>query len=225
MAKNESPKDIKKEIKESNETPKIPGLSAKAFGVIKFTLGIMLLPFVYSASVSFFKEFAVVDAVQQENFWAGVITFLVVYLFVWKPAFIYNKGQQVLEVLFSFFKPLVKVAPYLVPIFAILLFLAYKITVFVAGPSRWLTYFVFFFGFSVAMHLVFSAESLRSKQGDFLKANYIFGFSFVYLVTVLVAAFCINFTFKQFSMVNLLNESFLKAKDIFYVVFKQMFVP
>ena len=225
MARKELPKAVKQDSKELNEIPKIPGLSSKAFGIIKFILGVMLLPFVYSATVSFSKSFSVVDAAQQENLWAGMVTFLVVHLFIWKPTVIFAKGQQVIEVLFSFVKPLVKVAPYLVPIFAIILFALYKISAVMVSPGRLLPQFMFFFGFFIALHLVLSAESLRSKEGDFLKANYIFGFSFLYLTTLLVIALCINATFKHFSVVGLLNDAFLKAKDIYFAVFKQMFIP
>ena len=125
MEKKEFPKikdfpPIKDKVK-----PKISGFSQKIFGSIKLILGICLLPFVYSASVSFIKEFQTIERSSQGFFWAGIISFLVLHLFVWEPAIIYRTGYRLLEIVFSFFSPLVKFAPYVVPIYTILIFAGY----------------------------------------------------------------------------------------------------
>lgn len=203
---------------------KISGFSGKAFGIIKFILGICLLPLVYSSSVSFVNEFALIEKSLQSCFWSGVISLLVVYLFILEPAIIYAKGQKLLELFFSFFKPLVKVAPYLLPIYTILLFILYWSFSLISQNPAVIKTFIFLFGFSIAFHLVFSAKTMRSKQGDFLKSNYIFGFSFIYIVNLMLLALCLNLIFKEFSFVNFFNCSFQIAKNIFYAVFKQLFL-
>ena len=193
MRKKES---LKKEIPESDigkPAPKISGFSAGAFGVIKFILGVSLLPFVYSLSVSFLKEFRLIDPQLQSYFWSGVVSLLVVYLFIWEPAAVYAKGQKLVEVIFQFFHPLVKFAPYLLPVYTLILFVAYAFAAVTFKSADTINYFVFLFGFSMAMHLVFSAKSMRSKQGDFLKANYIFGFSFIYIVNIALLAVGLSF--------------------------------
>lgn len=219
MEKKQSPK------KEDTSAPKIPGLSAKGFGIIKFILGVCLLPFVYSISVAFLNEFTAIDKSLQNCFWGGLITLLIIYLFVWEPAIIYIKGQKLLEIVFTFFKPLVRVAPYLLPIYTIVLFVAYLILSAIFKSQGLINYFIFLFGFSIGLHLVFSAQSLRSKQEDFLKANYIFGFSFIYIINLLLAGFFLNLAFDKFSFVNFSNNSFQIAKNILYTVFKQLFFP
>lgn len=203
---------------------KIPGLSAKAFGVIKFILGICLLPFVYAASAAFLNEFNLVDKPLQDLFWYGVCAFLVIYLFIFEPVFIYLKGQKILEVIFTFFRPLVRVAPYLLPIYAIILFLIYLLASLVFKQSELLKYFVFLLGFTVALHLIFGAKSLRTKKEDFFKGNYIFGFSFVYIVNIAIIALIMNFIFNKFSFVNFCNNCFQISGNIFYAVFKQLFL-
>ena len=225
MDKKESPK-LKKEKTDSLSAPaKIPGISAKAFGVIKFILGILLLPFVYSFTIAFLDEFALIDQSAQNCFWSGAVSLLLVYLFIWEPAIIYAKGQKLLEILFTFFRPLVRVAPYLLPIYTLLLFALYGIIFLFDKSQSLLNTFIFLTGFSMALHLVFSAKTLRSKQGDFLKGNYIFGFSFVYIINLLVFSFCVNLIFAKFSFVNFSNNSFQIAKGIFSAIFNQLFVP
>lgn len=225
MEKKESP-NIKDdfELKPSGGSGKMAGLSRVAFGVIKFCLGIGLLPFVYSITTAFLSEFCLIQQSVQGYFWSGIITLVIIYLFIWEPAIIYAKGQKALEVIFNFFKPLVKVAPYLLPIYTIILFLIYALLS-IAVKSEWLIkYSIFLFGFSIALHLIFSAKSIRSKKSDFLKANYIFGFSFVYIVSLTMLSFFINLIFKEFSVVNFFNNTVSLAKDIFCAVFKQLFL-
>ncbi len=213
---------------------KISGLSSKLFGVIKVILAVLILPFVYSSIVSFLNEFGQVDKRLQQIFWNGAITFLAIYLFIWEPALIYKKGHKLLEIIFSFFKPMVNVAPFLLPIYTILFFIIYGLLSLgisagggsaFGGKSGWLIeYTLFLAGFSTILHLVFSAKTIRAKKWDFLKANYIFGFSFIFILNLALLAFGFSLIFKESSFVNFCNVSFTIGRNIFYVVFKQFFL-
>lgn len=203
---------------------KLSGLTSRAFGIIKLILGICLLAFVYSGTMAFFGEFNTVEKNLQNVFWAGVISFTLMYLFVYEAGMIYKKGQRILELIFKFFAPLVKVAPYLLPIYMILIFGIYLLlSLFVKGDAL-LRNSLFLLGFSLALHLIFSAKSMRSRQGDFLKSNYIFGFSFIYIVNLLLLCFFLNVLFDKFSFVNFCNNSYQAGAGIFKTIFRQLFV-
>lgn len=204
--------------------PRSAAFSHKVLGILKFIIGVCLLPFVYSVSVAFLNEFNAVDKLFRDYFWAGALGFIVIYLFVYEPAVIYNKGQKLLGLVFNFFKPLVRVAPYLLPIYTIIIFIVYLIFSFAFKTKESVGYFLFLFSFSLALHLIFSAKSVRSKKGDFLKANYIFGFSFVYIIDIALLAFCLNIVFKEFSFVNFFNNSFQMGRGIVYAAFRQLFI-
>lgn len=207
----------------SGLTAKVSGLAGKAFSLVKLILGICLLPLVYSMTASFLNEIGMIENGLQETFWAGAITLALVHLFLWEPAVIYAKGQKLLELIFSFFRPMVRFAPYLLPIYAIVLFIIYSVLSLMIN-SRWLIEdYLFLLGVSFALHIIFSAKTLRSKKNDYLKANYIFGFSFVYIVNIFLISFFINLLFKEFSLVHFCNSSFLLYKQIFISVFKQLF--
>jgi hypothetical protein len=208
----------------SGFSQKMAGLSSKTFGLIKFILGVCLLPFIYSITIAFLDQFALIDKSLQNSLWSGIITLLIVYLFVWEPVYIFQKGQKLLEIIFNFFRPLVRVAPFLLPIFTILLFILYGIlSLFVTSDSL-IQDFMFLFGFTFSLHLIFSAKSIRTKKSDFLKANYIFGFSLIYIINISLLAFCLNLIFKDFSFVVFSNKTYQIASDIFYGVFKQLFL-
>jgi len=224
MEKKELPKSEGDFKPKSGISEKISGLSGKAFGLLKFILGVCLLSFVYSSSIAFWNEFGLIDKKLQNNFWLGVVSFLAIYLFLWEPGIIYSKGHKLLEVIFNFFKPLVKVAPYLLPIYTIVLFILYAILAAIIKDAWLIKYSIFLAGFTLALHLVFSAKAIRSKKGDFLKGNYIFGFSFIYVLNISLLSFCLNLIFKEFSFVHFSNSAYSLAKDIFFAVFKQLFL-
>lgn len=198
----------------------------RVLSVFKLLLGLTLLTFVYSATVGFRAEFLKVLPATQSQFWSGVATFLILYLFIYEPAVIYQKGQKLLALVFKFFAPLVRVAPYVLPIYTIFIFSLYPVVKIIAGPGRDISsYFIFAAGFTFALHLVFSAKSLRNRQGDFLKANYIFGFSLVYILNLLLIALCLSLVVEKFDFVSFFSASFEDAKRIFTIVFRQIFVP
>lgn len=203
---------------------KMSNFSIWLFGVTKFIFGVLLLPFVYSVTVSFLNEFGAVDQLNRDYFWAGIISLLIIYFFIWEPLKIYNFGHKILEVMFNYVKPLVKVAPYLLPIYTIVLCIAYAIVSKVNESPDILNYFMFLFSFTMGLHLIFSAKTIRGKKKDFLKGNYIFGFSFVYILNILVLGFILNIIFPNFSFVNLCNQTYQTAKGLFSAAFNQLFL-
>lgn len=234
MGKKESPN--KKEVPKQPKEPKSKssgsslksfaslGISQKIFGIVKFLLGLCLLPCVYAVSVVFVRQISVVDPVIQRYFWAGVITFVVFHIFIGELAIIYDSGHKLLEVIFSFFAPLVKVAPYLLPVYTIILCVVYAILSLFIKSAWLLQYTLFLLGFTTMLHLAFSAKTVRSQEDDFLKGNYIFGFSFIYIVNVGFIALILSFMVTSFNFGDFVGGSIALYKDIFCAIFKQLFV-
>jgi len=65
---------------------------------------------------------------------------------------------------------------------------------------------------------------VRQKKGDFLKSNYLFGFSMVYIVNLGLCALFFNLIFAEFSFVSFCNSSIQISADIFSAVFRQLFL-
>jgi len=203
---------------------KVSVFYSRLFSVIKLLLGLLLLLYVYSTSVSFLNEAGTIEQGVRDYFFFGVISFLVLHLFIWEPQILYAKGQKLLQKIFSFFAPLVKVAPYLLPVYTLLLFALYRVYVIFDKSTGALTYFLFLCGFTLSLHLILSAKSLRSRQSDFLKANYIFGFSFIYVINVCIIAFGLSLIFEKFSFVNFCNHSFKLTSEILQALYRQLFL-
>lgn len=191
---------------------------------LKLTIGICLLPVMYAVSVCFLGELMKLEPRVIRSFAAGLGGFLGVYLFVWEPVVFYKKGQKLVEALVKFFAPLVKVAPFVLPIYTIFIFTILLLLNLWKDIAEYIPVFMFPIGFSLALHLVFSAKTLRSKQGDSLKSGYLFGFSLIYILDAAIVAAFFSSAFGQFSFLSFFNGSCQISRDIFTVVFKQLFV-
>lgn len=220
MGKKESADKLFSDLKPPSKNK----LKELALVLLKLAIGICLLPMVYAVTVVFSRELIKLEPQVAAAFVWGIIGFLIVYLFIWEPAVFFKRGQRILEVIFRFFAPLVKAAPFVLPIYAILLFIAYLILTAFADMRGYAFSFLFAVGFSVALHLVFSAKTLRSKQGDSLKANYLFGFSWIYILDSLLLALFFNLAFENFSFISFFNGSCQIAKGIYTAVFNQLFL-
>lgn len=196
----------------------------KVFQVVKFILGLSLLLFVYAFTVSFLGQFSQVESALRCYFWSGVASLLIIHLLIWEPAAIYNSGHKLVELIFNFFKPLVRFAPYVLPIYTIVVYLLYGLlSIFI--KSVWLLqYCLFLVGFTVILHLVFSSRTLRSKKDDFLKANYIFGFAFIYLINITLVACGLYLILQEFSFGAFFNSALSLATGLFRAAFKQIFL-
>ncbi len=189
---------------------------------IKFVVGLLLLPPVYSFTVSFINELNSLKGNLALYFWGGLASFAIVYIFIYQPELIYNYGQEMVKVVFAFFKPLSAAAAYVVPIYTVILFLVYGVLVFISGAKGITEYFLLLIGFSWGLHLVFTAKALNSVKKDFLKADYIFGFFSVYLIDLVLVAFASSLTLRGFSFINFFAQSFQASADIFNVIFNKV---
>ncbi|MBM3243322.1 MAG: hypothetical protein FJZ12_00590 [Candidatus Omnitrophica bacterium] len=224
MAKKESvKKDPEQKTNQQGNARRPSWISEKALDIIKLILGICFLPFVYSSTVSFLGQIKSIGSLLQGYFWSGVIAFILIYLFVFELQWVYERGHKILEFIFSFFQPLLKVGPYLLPIYTIVVLLAYLILVVFIKESWLINYTVFFLGLSIALHLIFTSKAIRLKKGDLLRSNYIFSFSFIYIIDLGLLALILNIIIPHFSFVDFCSNTGSIAGGVFKAVFLQLF--
>ena len=223
MAKRESPRENETRFRQPGIGKTISVSQEKLFGAIKFILGVCLLPFVISSSAAFLEQLSNIEKGFQGYFWLGVAVFLIFYLFIWEPEVIYSVGRRLLELVFNFFEPFLRIAPDLLPAHTIILFIVYKLLT-ISMKQVWITqYFIFLFGFTTILHIVFTAKSISAKK-DFLKGNYIFSFSLIYIVNLLLLGLFFGFIFKEFSFISFAGKTFSTARDALYNLFSQIFL-
>ncbi|MCX7926742.1 MAG: hypothetical protein N2606_01170 [Candidatus Omnitrophica bacterium] len=206
-------------------SPGVRHIVNRVLSVIKLILGLCFLALVYTGSFGFLKELKNADPRLQRDFWAGVITFVLIYLFLYEPMPVYQKGQKILAFLFKFFAPLVKFAPYVLPIYTILACAFYPLVSLFWKEPAVLEYFIYFTGLSLAFHLIMTARTLKNRQDDFLKANYIFGFTLVYVLNLILVALLFQLLLDRFSFYRFWVSAFEESQRIWQAVFRQIFIP
>lgn len=194
---------------------------AKSLSILKFIFGILFLPLVVSFTIGLSKELLILERSIIYFIW-GIISYLIFHLFICKPIIIYQKGQKILEIIFRFFSPLIKIASYLLPIYTIILFFLYFVLSLFIKDGLFKNYFLSLFSFTLSFHLILTADILRKKE-DLLKANYIFGFSLIYILNLLLFSFGLSLVFDRFSFLRFFNGSLQIAKDTFSAILKQLF--
>ena len=201
-----------------------PNRSKKALTVLKFIIFIFILPWVYSFTASLINELRIVEKHLLGLFIYGIISFLILYLFIYEPTKIYQKGQKITQGTFRFISPLVKIAPFVLPIYSIIIFVIYYLISLFMKANSPVRLFMFLMGFTIIFHLVFSAKFLYSRKDDFLKINYFFSFSLIYIINIAILALGFSILFNSFSWLKFCKSSFQITKIIFSSIFTQLFL-
>lgn len=197
--------------------------SNKFVSILKLLIFLFLLPVAVGVSCGFLNTFSTLDKQITDIFWAGVAVFFLVDLVILKLAFFYKKGQRIIEILFYFFAPLVKFAPYVLPIYTILILVFAATLGFFKDISPYRDTLLFLTGFSIILHFVYTADAMRARQPDFLKASYFFAIVLVFLFNVVILAFALNKVLPEFSFVQFFQNTCTSTKDAYTAIFNQLF--
>ena len=192
--------------------------------VLKLIVFIFLIPLIISSTIAFKKEITQLDAVTLRFFILGIISFLVVYLFVAEPQGLYDYGQKLVSHIFGFFAPLVEMAPFAVPIYSIIVLIVYSISALVFSMEKYHGVFIFLFSFSFAMHLAMTAKVLKNRGGDSNGADYCFAMAFIYLFNIFLISIFLDLIAPTFLFPEFFQTTLHVAKDIYLTVFKQFSV-
>lgn len=223
MAKNDSDaeKFIPKGAKSGGRV--IGAKSNKLVSILKLIIFLAILPIAVGISFGFLNTLSSLDRRITDVFWAGVAAFFLVDLVILKLSGVYKRGQRIVEVVFHFFAPLVKLAPSVLPIYTILI-LVFSVTLsFFKDISPYRDTLLFLTGFSIILHFVYTADAMRAKQSDFLKAGYFFAIILIFLFNVLILAFTLNRAFSDFSFTQFFQNACNSTKDTYAAIFNQFF--
>lgn len=217
--------------------------------ISKFAIGILFIPFVIGVTMSLFETLGGIGEARYTGariFLWGVLAYTILHLFIHKASYIYTFGHEVTHVLatwlcgggvksFSVSKKggsvettksnfFITLSPYFVPTYTLILSLLYfVIPFFVKIPSIKAVY-LFLAGFTLALHLIFTAEVLRLKQPDIINTGYLFSMAIIYVVNVILAAFILSLLFEGVAFEDFFYGAYLRAKNIYVNIFRQLFV-
>ena len=216
--------------------------------ILRLAIGVISLPVIIPASKAFYTQLSNIAFMDSKNplwFLYGAASYIIMHLFFFKPHFFYNLGHEGVHVLstwLSFGKAknlkvsdrggsvqttksnfFISLSPYFIPIYTIIISLTYFFIAKFTDAAVYLPYFIFFIGFTFAMHIVMTAEALRVMQPDLIKTGYLFSLSLIYVLNVFLAGFIISLIFAGFSFVDMAGQFCLETKELYILIFRQLF--
>ena len=196
----------------------------KLLAVLKLFFAILLLPVVIGVTASLWQSLHLTESAVSSAFGWGVVVYLIQHILLYEPAPVYETGNKMTEKTLEFFSPLVKVAGLCIPIFTILTFILYFLALKIwPWMKEYFSVFVFVGSFTLTMHIVFTANSLKGKKAGWLRENYFFAIFFIYIINILIVAGIFCFLTNDFYFVDFVKFGAQKAGAIYTASFKQLF--
>ena len=193
--------------------------------ILKVLCFVLLIPPVITTTMSFIGQLHSLPEGYQRFFVWGLVSYLVMHLFILEPRPVYDFGQRLVAGAFRFLAPLAAAVPLAVPVYSVffIIILYFK---FLLWPSTELGHcLIFFAGFMLSLHVIFNSKVLREGDKNGVKPDYFFPASLAYLANLVIIALLLGLVFSEFSIPGFFAQALDMARGIYVSVFKQLFVP
>lgn len=216
--------------------------------IIRFLISLLLLPLCAAVTISFYKRIVGIRAISSgsQTFILGALSYSILHLVLFKLDFLYVFGHELMHAIATLFSGgkvlgikvsgkegsvktttpnfFVMLAPYLVPAYTVFIALLYFILSFFLNIGRYSQAVIFMIGFTLMFHLAYTADSIKQKQSDLMKAGYLLSISFIYIVNLIIVFGIISFLFKGASFLDFLSLFYQKSKLLYWSFWRQMFL-
>ncbi len=211
--------------------------------LIRFVFALLLIPVVISISIALYRQLGAIKGLSevQTLFLLGVGGYLVIHAIFYKPIYLYVLGHELTHAISSLLcggkvksinvssgggrvlttkaNLITRLSPYLIPIYTVLLLLAYLGLSLFTNIQKYVYLFIFLVGFSLAFHIVLTIDFLKKNQPDILRSGRLFSLFLIYIVNIGVIVFILTFIFPEISFLSFFKTASLLTKEIYLSVF------
>ncbi|MGB2630880.1 MAG: hypothetical protein WBD24_06290 [Candidatus Omnitrophota bacterium] len=208
--------------------------------ILKTLVGILLLPVAVGTGTAFYVLISSIEPASGSLhiLERGVLIYLLVHVFVMRPAYLYVLGHEFVHVLATWLcggKVLsfnvtpssgnvvtsktnffIELSPYFVPFYTLLLgliFLVLRSTdIYIPHLSG---IFLFLIGVTLAFHFVMTTEVLKVQQSDIAKSGFIFSMVLIFIGNLIIVMAVFSPFFEGISFVDFLKSSVTYSGDIY----------
>ena len=217
--------------------------------ILKILLGIFTFPVCVGVSLGFYESLSrikIMSYYQQKYFIVGAVSYLVVHAIVLKPAYLYILGHELMHAIAALLSGgkvksirvsskggsvsttknsiFIALSPYLFPLYTVFVSaIWFSLNYFMKGRLSY-SLFLFAIGFTLMFHIVLTIDFLKIKQTDLLHAGHLFSICLIYIINLIIVGLVFSLLFKDMVFGNFLQYSYLKAKDIYVAIFRQLFL-
>lgn len=216
-------------------------LILKSFKII---LAIFILPFCIGSVIAIWQ--LILSSGSAGIIWltilSGAIVWVLIYIFLPEPKWIYVLGHELTHALWSWFSGgrlkeikvdsseghvlitksnfLTSLAPYFFPLYVVLIIIIFAIGNFFWNLSNYVLLFYFFIGIMYAFHITLTISALKIKQPDIVKEGYIFSAIIIFLGNMSVLLVGISTLTTKISILKALDLWFTYSFQIYHFIGK-----
>lgn len=200
-------------------------------------LGIIFIPFCFGFSYAFLERVFALNVLSFSElvFMAGLLTYLPIHFKVIKPRFLATFGHEMTHAFWGIFfgakikelrvnknsgfvkltksNFIIRLSPYFFPFFT---FIVMSLTIFF--KPGYFNLVLFFTGFTLALHIVSTLESLKNRQPDIYKTGLVFSLPIIYVSNLAVFVVVLDFVSAQkISLYMFISDGIHHTLQIFIV--------
>ncbi len=190
--------------------------------IAKIILAVVISPVVYSCALNFYDHLDVYPTSLIEFFRWGMFGFVLVFLFVYPFRYLYQFGQNVMTGIFKFLTPLDRAVARVVPFFTVVILASFYIAGKFFDITAYVHYFMFFAGFSLAMHILLLAQELQGEEASFIKSSYFLRMSVYFVLSVCMAVLLLDLAVWKWTFLKFFSAMFEDARDIYMLAVRRI---
>jgi hypothetical protein len=190
------------------------------FGIIKLFLFIIFLPILLAVIMAFQKELMTLVE-NGVSFWWGVVGYVIFHLFIFTPQALYRFWQSVFMEVCAFSGAAVNAIVVAVPIIPTILLIIYFLAM-IFFDKNWNPELVIFVtGFSLAMHVILSAQELYESDDSKLKGHYLMNISLSFIINIVLIVVLFGLVFDRFAFIPFGKNAFRTGTQMYTTLLNQ----
>ncbi len=215
--------------------------------ILRFCVGVLMLPISTGVAYAFYRQVAAIQQVRtpELTFLFGITIYLAFHVLVGAPTRAYVFGHELMHAAAAWisggqvkgFKVgskkgsvktdkitgFVALAPYLIPIYAILWAVLYGAAALFWDVKRWSGFFFLMLGAAFTFHLVFTVTALKEKQTDMDVLGPLISLNLILIGNITIVVGVIALMIPEVRFMVYLLDGFRYSKEFYQAVITQLF--
>ena len=189
--------------------------------MIKQILAVLISPLLYVFTLTFHDHLIKYPGFFKTFFLSGMVAFLLSYLFVHQFWAVYEFGKKVILGFFHFLAPLHRFIANIFSFYFIAVSAGFLITSKFFKIQTYDPYFIFFIGFIACMHILLTAQELQDSEKTFVKPEYFFTISIVYIVNICLMVLLMDLVIGKFTFPTFFKVIIEETNQMYFFTLKK----
>jgi len=189
---------------------------------IKFCIAILLLPVVIAGVIGLHLQLLEYPGSNEHFFMWGIYGFFLSFFFLYQFWGVYEFGQKIMGSLLRFTSPFDRIASYIIPLYTLIIFLLYAIAVRFFKTHQYDPHFMFFIGFSIAMHIFLSAQDMQEREKTPIKPSYLFWISIVFIFNIFLFVLLLDAVLGYSNLAHFTNTLVADSRMIYGIAIRKL---